>query len=137
MDKTQDYVKVFDKLLVHEVSLYFNDVPKITLRQIKLNNRWVLRRLEHELKELNFLNKMEVKVLRALPLKITTVRIVFFDKIDTSEIEKVLYDQFFEDPNLFDVKSIKHVSYSEILLYFLSYYFKNSIHLVLLNWSYI
>lgn len=137
MDKTQDYVKVFDKLLVHEVSLYFNDVPKITLRQIKLNNRWVLRRLEHELKELNFLNKMEVKVLRALPLKITTVRIVFFDKIDTSEIEKVLYDQFFKDPNLFDVKSIKHVSYSEILLHFLSYYFKNSIHLVLLEWSYI
>lgn len=137
MDKTQDYVKVFDKLLVHEVSLYFNDVPKITLRQIKLNNRWVLRRLEHELKELNFLNKMEVKVLRALPLKITTVRVVFFDKIDTSEIEKVLYDQFFKDPNLFDVKSIKHVSYSEILLHFLSYYFKNSIHLVLLEWSYI
>jgi hypothetical protein len=137
MDKTQDYVKVFDKLLIHEISLYFNDVPKITLRQIKLDNKRVLRQLEHELKRLNFLNKMEVKVLRALPLKITTVRIVFFDKIDTSEIEKVLYDQFFKDPNLFDVKSIRHVSYSEILIHLLSYYFRNSIHLVLLDWSYI
>ncbi|WP_292319211.1 hypothetical protein [Caldisphaera sp.] len=136
MDKTDDYIKVFDKLIVHEVSLIFKEIPKVALRQIILNNKKVLKELERELKELNFLNKIviENQYLDMLGIKITIVRIAIYDKIDTEKIEKVIFDQFLMDPYLFDIKSLEYDDHVEILLYLFRYRSKNKLSTVLLSY---
>ena len=136
MDKTDDYIKVFDKLIIHEVSLIFREIPKVALRQIILNNKKVLKELERELKELNFLNKIviENQYLDMLGIKITIVRIAIYDKIDTEKIEKVIFDQFLMDPYLFDIKSLEYDDHVEILLYLFRYRSKNKLSTVLLSY---